>query len=72
MAATSGKVLAEQNNLRQVASGKTVSHSVALVPVSLPAAAASVCSAASRSRLRPSPRRTSVLSRSPWRTEAGG
>ena len=36
-----GKVLAEQNNLRLVASGKTVSHSVALVPVSLPAAAAS-------------------------------
>jgi hypothetical protein len=34
-------VLAEQNNLRLVASGKTVSHSVALVPVSLPAAAAS-------------------------------
>ncbi len=36
-----GKVLAEQNNLRLVASGKSVSHNVALVPVSLPAAAAS-------------------------------
>ena len=37
-----GKVLAEQNNLRLVASGKTVPPTVALVPVSLPAAATPV------------------------------
>ncbi len=36
-----GKVLAEQNNLRLVASGKTVPANVALIPVSLPAPAAS-------------------------------
>jgi len=34
-----GKVLAEQNNLRMVAAGKTVPANVALIPVSLPAAA---------------------------------
>lgn len=36
-----GKVLAEQNNLRLVAAGKTVPANVALIPVSLPAPAAS-------------------------------
>lgn len=36
-----GKVLAEQNNLRLVAAGKTVPANVALIPVSLPATAAS-------------------------------
>jgi hypothetical protein len=36
-----GKVLAEQNNLRMVAAGKTVPANVALIPVSLPAPAAS-------------------------------
>ena len=36
-----GKVLAEQNNLRLVAAGKSVPANVALIPVSLPAPAAS-------------------------------
>ncbi len=36
-----GKVLAEQNNLRMVASGKSVPANVALIPVSLPAPATS-------------------------------
>ena len=36
-----GKVLAEQNNLRLVAAGKTVPANVALIPVALPAPAAS-------------------------------
>jgi soluble lytic murein transglycosylase-like protein len=36
-----GKVLAEQNNLRLVAAGKTVPANVALIPVSLPAPSAS-------------------------------
>jgi soluble lytic murein transglycosylase-like protein len=44
-----GKVLAEQNNLRLVASGKSLSPAVALVPVSLPSAA----SAAQRSEPQP-------------------
>lgn len=36
-----GKVLAERNNMRLVAAGKSVPANVALIPVSLPAAAAS-------------------------------
>jgi len=45
-----GKVLAEQNNLRMVAAGKTVPANVALIPVSLPAPAAS---AAQREAIQP-------------------
>lgn len=51
-----GKVLAEQNNLRLVASGKTVSHNVALVPVSLPAAAASGVPQPAKAAAEPSER----------------